>query len=223
VSTTWTLTVPANATPGAAALTAATHYAGSAGKPLGAGAATVQVAYPSLAAAYTTVGITDDADPAPGNLDGAGYSFSAQALASAGVTPGGPIAGLTWPAGPAGKPDTVTTAGQVIAVGGTGSSLSLLATGTNGTRTDPVTVTYADGSTSTATVTIADWYANQAVPGCTLVVTAPYWNRPAGSTYPHDQKVAVYSAAIALTAGKKPVYLTLPHDGDLHVFAESVS
>jgi beta-glucosidase len=219
VSTSWSLAVPATAAPGAASLSAATRYAGSAGKPVGAGSATVQVAYPSLAAAYTTVGVSDDADPAPGNLDGAGYSFSAQALASAGVVPGGSIAGFTWPDVPAGTPDTVTAAGQVIAVHGTGSTLSLLATGTNGTRTGPVTITYTDGSTSTATVTIADWYANQAVPGCTLVVTTPYWNRPAGSTYPHDQKVAIYSAAIPLTAAKQPAYLTLPTDPNLHIFA----
>jgi beta-glucosidase len=223
VSANWSLSVPPAAPPGAASLSAATTYAGSAGKPAGAGTATVQVAYPSLAAAYTTVGITDDADPGPGNLDGAGYSFSAQALASAGVTPGGPIAGFTWPDVPAGRPDTVTTAGQVIAVHGTGTALSLLATGTNGTQTTPVTVTYTDGSTSTATVTIADWYADQAVPGCTLVITAPYWNRPAGSTYPHDQKVGVYSAAIPLTTGRQVAYLTLPADKDLHIFSESVS
>jgi beta-glucosidase len=223
VSTTWSLAVPATAAPGPAALSAATTYAGSAGKPAGAGSATVQVAYPSLAAADTTVGITDDADPGPGNLDGAGYSFSAQALATAGVTPGGKVAGFTWPQAPAGQPDTVTTAGQVIALDGTGSTLSLLATGTNGTQTGPVTITYTDGSTSTATVTIADWYADQAVPGCTLVVTAPYWNRPAGSTYPREQKVGVYSAAVPLTAGKRPAYLTLPADKELHIFAEAVS
>jgi beta-glucosidase len=54
------------------------------------------------------VGVTDDANPAPGNLDGAGFSFSAQALASAGVVPGGTVTSgslsFTWPDAPAGEP-----------------------------------------------------------------------------------------------------------------------
>jgi hypothetical protein len=35
--------------------------------------------------------VRDDADPTSGNLDGSGYSFSKQALASVGVQPGGPV------------------------------------------------------------------------------------------------------------------------------------
>jgi beta-glucosidase len=226
VSTSWSLSVPAGAQPGAAKLSAATRYEGSAGKPPGRGSATVQIAYPDLAAAYTDVGVTDDANPTAGNLDGAGYSFSAQALASVGVVPGGTVtsgsASFTWPDAPAGQPDTVTTAGQVIALHGSGSALSFLAAGTYGTQSGPVTITYADGSTSTSTVTVADWYANQAVPGCSLVVTSPYWNRPAGSSYPREQKVSLYAASIPLSAGKQVAYLTLPNNGSLHVFADTV-
>jgi beta-glucosidase len=220
VSTTWSVTVPAGAVPGAASLSGATRYAGGSA---GVGSATVQVAYPSLAAAYTDVGVTDDANPAPGNLDGAGFSFSAQALGSVGVVPGGAVtsgaATFTWPDVPAGQPDTVTTAGQSVALSGSGAGLSLLAVGTNGAQSGPVTVTYVDGSTSTSTITVADWYSNQAVPGCVLVATAPYWNRPAGSTYPHDQKVSLYAASVPLTASKQVSFVTLPTNRGLHVFA----
>jgi beta-glucosidase len=226
VSTSWSLSVPAGAQPGAAKLSAATRYEGSAGKPPGSGSATVQIAYPDLAAAYNDVGVTDDANPTAGNLDGAGYSFSAQALASVGVVPGGTVtsgsASFTWPDAPAGRPDTVTTAGQVIALHGSGSALSFLAAGTYGTQSGSVTITYADGSTSTSTVTVADWYANQAVPGCSLIVTSPYWNRPAGSNYPRDQKVSLYAASIPLIAGKQVAYLALPNNGSLHIFADTV-
>jgi beta-glucosidase len=200
-----------------------TRYDGGPDGSAGEGSATVQVAYPSLAAAYTDVGVTDDANPAPGNLDGAGFSFSAQALGSVGVVPGvkvtsGP-ATFTWPDIPAGQPDTVTTAGQSIALRGSGTVLSLIAVGTNGTQIGPVTVTYADGSTSTSTVTVADWYSNQPVSGCVLVTTAPYWNRPVGSTYPRDQKVSLYAASVTLTASKRVAFVTLPTNRGLHVFA----
>lgn len=227
VSTSWSVTVSANAPGGVVTLTATTSYAGSDRLPPGTGLTTVNVAFATLAAAYNTVGVSDDADPAAGNLDGSGYSFSAQALASVGVTPGGTVTSgsttFTWPDVPAGQPDTVTTAGQIIAMGGSGTSLSLLAAGTNGTQTGPLTVTYTDGSTSTSTVTVADWYSNLAVPGCTLVVTAPYWNRPADSTFPSDHKVSLYAASIPLTAGKQVAYVTLPNNGRLHIFAATVN
>jgi beta-glucosidase len=72
-------------------------------------------------------------------------------------------------------------------------------------------------------VTVGDWYANQAVPGCTLVVTAPYWNRPAGSTLPASQHVSVYAASVPLSAGKQIAYVSLPANGQLHIFAGTIS
>ncbi len=202
------------------------HYQGSHGLPPGTGTATVKIAYAGLAAAYDTVGVSDDADQAAGNLDGVGYSFSAQSLASVGVTPGATVtsgsASFTWPDVPAGRPDAVTTAGQVISLSGTGSSLSLLTVGTNGTQSGDVTVTYTDGTTSTSKVTVADWYSNAAVDGCTLVVTSPHWNRPPGSTDPADHQVSLYAAAVPLTSGKQISSVTLPSNPQLHVFATSV-
>jgi beta-glucosidase len=218
VSTRWSLTVPANAPGGAATVKATTRYDGGSAS----GSASVNVAYAGLAAAFDTVGVTDDTNPAPGNLDGSGYSYSAQALATVGVTPGAAVAGFTWPDVPAGQPDTVTAHGQTVALAGSGSALGFLATGTNGTQISPVTVTYTDGTTSTGTVTAPDWYNNAAVPGSTLVVTAPYWNRPAGSTQPADHKVSLYATSIPLTAGKTIAYLTLPTNPSLHFFDAAV-
>jgi beta-glucosidase len=226
VSTAWSVAVPAGAKGGAVTLQAATRYPGSAKTSPGDGSATVQVAFANLAAAYNVVGVTDDANPTPGNLDGAGFSFSAQELASVGVTPGGTVTSgsttFTWPDAAAGQPDAVTTAGQIVSLSGSGSALSFLAVGTNGTQTGPVTVTYADGTTSTSTLTVADWFSDQAVPGCTLVVTAPGWNTPPDSTYPHTQKVGLYAASVPLMAGKQLAYVTLPDVGRLHIFADTV-
>jgi len=222
VSTTWSVTVPTGATPGAATVRGGTRYQGSGRTSPGDGTATVQVAYQNLAAAFTDVGVSDDANPTVGNLDGAGYSYSAQALAAVGVTPGATVDGFTWPDIPAGQPNTVTTAGQLVQLNGSGATLSFLGTGTNGVQSGSVTVTYTDGTTSSGTITFADWYSNAAVAGCTLVVTSPHWNRPAGSTLPADHQVSLYASAIPLTAGKQVASISLPGNARLHVFATSI-
>jgi beta-glucosidase len=219
---TWTVGVPSDASGGPATLAASTAYSGP--RSPATGTTTVQVAYSDLASAFDTVGVSDDSNPAPGNLDGSGYSYSAQALASVGVTPGDPVGstGFSWPDVPAGQADAVTAKGQIIALNGSGSSLSFLGTGTNGAQSGPVTVTYQDGTTSTGTITFADWYSNAAVPGCTLVVTTPHWNEPAGSTLDPNHQVSLYAASLPLTAGKQIAYITLPSNARLHVFATSL-
>lgn len=137
------------------------------------------------------------------------------------MTAGG--ATFTWPDVPAGQADAVTTGGQLVSQSGSGSALSLLTVGTNGTQTGKVTVTYTDGTTSTSTLNVSDWYSNAAGSGCTLVVTTPHWNRPAGSTNPADQKVSLYAASVPLSSGKQVRYVTLPSNPELHVFATAIS
>lgn len=218
--------IPADAKGGAAQLTGATRYLGSPRTSPGDGAATVQVAYQDLASAATDVGVTDDADPAAGTFGGAGYSYSAQALAAAGIAPGGQVTSgstaFTWPDVAAGKADDIPAAGQAVVVKGSGSTLSFLGSGTNGTQTGQATVTYTDGTSSTGTVTLADWYGNKAVDGCTLVATTAHWNNPPTDTLPHDHQVSLYASAIPLTAGKQVAYVTLPNNTALHVFATAI-
>jgi beta-glucosidase len=225
VTTSWTVGVPAGASGGAATQSASTVYSGPDAQPATA-ATTLNIAYATLSDAFNTVGVTDDSDPTVGNLDGSGYSYSAQALASKGVTPGSALtsggASFTWPDVPAGQQDVITTAGQVIALSGSGTSLSVLGTGNNGSASGTITVTYTDGTTSQATMTFADWYSNAAAPGTTLAVTAPYWNRPTGSTQPAIHPVSVYAANLPITSGKAISYITLPSNSRLHVFATTV-
>jgi beta-glucosidase len=223
VTAQWSVTVPAGAAGGSAAVTATTRYTGSSGLPAASGTATVSIAYPSLAAAFTTVAVSDDANPAAANFDGSGYSYSAQALASVGVTPGAAVGAFTWPSAAAGQPDAVTARGQVIVQGGSGSALAFLLAGTSSLQSGTVTVSYTDGSRSSGTITAPDWYNNAAAPGSALVVTTPHWNRPAGSTLPADHQVSLYSSSVPLTAGKTIAYVSLPSSSGLHVFATAVS
>jgi hypothetical protein len=106
-----TVSVPADAPP-AATLIRQTVFTDDTGTREGLRTtSTVSVPAASLAAAYTNVGTTDDANPGAGDIDGSGSSFSAQALASVGITPGAtiPYRGLsfTWPAG---EPDNAVAA-----------------------------------------------------------------------------------------------------------------
>ena len=221
---TFRLTPPSGAAPGPGQLTAAARFVEEGVGPGSAsGTATVTVPYPSLPAAYNDVAVSDDSNPAAANFDGGGYSYSAQALASVGVTPGATVNSggfsFTWPSPPPGQPDSVTTSGQVVNVSGAGSQLAFLGAGTFGTQTGQVTVTYTDGSTSTGTLTLPDWYADAAVTGSQLVATAPHWNIPAGSTLDPNHKVSVYLTTVPLTAGKTVAYVTLPSDSNMHIFA----
>jgi len=106
-------------------------------------------------------------------------------------------------------------------VHGSGSTLSFLAAGTNGTQSGPVTITYDDGSTSTSTITVADWYAQPGRPRMLPGGHVPVLEPARGSTYPHDHQVSLYAASVPLTATKQVAYLTLPNDRDLHIFADT--
>lgn len=110
-SQTFTVTAPSSGlTPGFADLLATATFTGS-GPPRQAAAgrtqpdagqaqtllntAQVNVPAPNLAATFDNTGITDNSDtnPSPGfeGFDGIGTTFSAQGLATAGLTPGSPV------------------------------------------------------------------------------------------------------------------------------------
>lgn len=221
---TFLVTPPSTESPGSYQLTGTASFneqdvgAGTVSK-----AATVNIPYPSLAAAYNNAGVSDDSNLTGADFDGGGYSFSAQALASVGITPGATISGggftFAWPSAAAGQADNVKLAGQIVQLTGTGSQLAFLGAGTFGTQSGQVTVTYSDGSTSTGAITLPDWYANTASGGAQLVATTPHWNIPPGSTLDPNHKVSLYLTTVPLTPGKTVAAVTFPSNGNMHVFA----
>jgi alpha-galactosidase len=126
------------------------------------------VPYDNLAEAFNNVGITDETNPAPGNFDGDGNSYSAQALATGDpanradpqVTPGTTVsvagATFTWPDVPAGTVDNVAGGAVTVKLSGQGSKLAFLGAEA-GFVSDTVTVHYTDGSTSTGTLGFPNW------------------------------------------------------------------
>ncbi|WP_222426641.1 GH92 family glycosyl hydrolase [Amycolatopsis rhizosphaerae] len=192
----------------------------------------VLVAQPgSWLATVNNAGISTDAKPSAANFDGVGYSYSADALAAAGVSPGGTVTsdGLsyTWPGYPAGEPDNVIAQGQTVTVSGSGR-LAFLGAASNGNASGTVTVTYTDGSTSTAQLGFSDWTlgGNNAQPayGNRTVITTSYRNSVGGD--PQQIKTYVFaSAPVTLDAGKQVASVTLPGTvtgGNLHVFGIAI-
>ncbi len=86
----------------------------------------------SLADCYDNVGISSDSNPAQGDLDGDGNSFSATDMTNAGWTSGGKVTvnGATFqlPTFGSGQPDNVLAANQTIPFSASGNALEFLAT-----------------------------------------------------------------------------------------------
>jgi beta-glucosidase len=248
-TTTWAVTLPGAAAPGTYVLTGSATFTGPAGRVTVDGTAGVSVPYQSLPAAYGNAGISDDADPQAGNLDGAGRSYSAQALAAAGLARGAAITHggvtFTWPDVPPGTPDNVVAGGQVITLSGSapsgvGSTLGILGAGNNGAASGTVTVIFTDGSTQSSGLVLADWWANPAMQGegrarapgeagggSSLLATLPYINTSRGR---QNRDVGVYFAALPLPPGKTVAYVTLPDvsagvtpgRNAMHIFAMAI-
>jgi hypothetical protein len=223
-SATWDITGPAD-TPGALQATATSNFEGE------PQTITTNPSYLSLASAFNDVGVTSNTDTGAGNLDGNGFSFSAQALAAVGVTPGATIqaGGLSfiWPNVPAGQPDNVVAGGQQILLTGTASTLGFLMTGTYGPASGTGTIYYTDGTSQSFTLTTPDWYGSAG--SASAVITAAYRNGPGNTQNNHP--VSVFYLSVPLAPGKTLGSVLLPNvsaapppNGSpaVHVFAISM-
>jgi hypothetical protein len=238
VSQTWSVVVPAGASGTAGLFDAAVFgVPGATAHEEVSGTSAISVPASSLAAAYDNVGITSDSSPGSGNVDGAGYSFSADALAAAGATPGGTVTtgglSFTWPGAASGEPDNVVAGGQAFRMSGSGSELGFLLTGTyvsssHGSASGSGQVVYTDGSTSSFTLNAPDWHGGCSATGTGVALYTAYRNYSGGQ---NSLDVCIYEASVPLTAGKTISYVVLPDVSSgvksdvpaLHVFAVSVS
>jgi predicted alpha-1,2-mannosidase len=181
---------------------------------------------------YSNAGITDDANTGAATFDGGGWSYSAQALAAQGVTPGSTVTAdgvsYTWPDVPVATLDNIEMAGQTIplVVPKGATKIGLLGSGTNADTTGAggtVTVHYTDGTTSTFAAMFSDWTlgagGSKPVAGNVDVVTTAYRNASGNQQDP--TKTHLFAIDAPLTAGKTVASVSLPQasGGDAHVFA----
>lgn len=175
----------------------------------------------SLERLFDNRAVSDDARPAEADFDGRGGSLSAADLTAAGWTPGRALtvqgARLTWPRRTAGEPDNVRAAGQSVRVRGRGDALAFLVTATGGTEaTGTGTVRYANGARTSYRLTAPDWRTG---PLATKAVALPHINTPGGQL---AEKARLYVVTVPVGRGREVASVTLPRNGDLHVFALSV-
>jgi hypothetical protein len=170
------------------------------------------------------VGISPDTNRGCGALDDGTDTYSADALAAASpqaLAPGARLTvnglAFTWPDAQPCNDDNVRALGQTILLppeSGT-SEIGLLGAGTNGNQSGTVTVTYTDGSTSTATLAQSDWGGAPGA-GNTEVAQMTYRNQALG-----EQVHAFYveEQSISVDAGKTVAAITLPDNKNIHIFA----
>ena len=199
----------------------------------------VLVAKPgSLLTAFNGVGISDDNNPGQGSFDQGHASYSAQALAAQGWTPGvtKTVNGVkfTWPQSTSGWPDNVITQGQTItmdAPSGT-QTLGFLGAATNGPSDGVVTEHYSDGSTAQYRLGLSDWTLNggssQPSYGNQTVISTSYRNNCGGDCSSPMENVGtdVFYAAVPVDGSKTLTSVTLPNGastGELHLFSIGTS
>jgi SdrD B-like domain/FG-GAP-like repeat/RTX calcium-binding nonapeptide repeat (4 copies) len=149
-----------------------------------------------------------------GGLDSNGNAYSASQLGTS----------LTWEGvpfdfGTPGANDVVTAGGQTIDLTQTqSSSLLLLATAVNGSQPDQeFTVTYTDGSTQSASLSLSDWTDPQSYTGESVVLAMPYCDVSNGSQL--YQTVNLYGYSLALDSTKTVQSITLPDNESVKLLA----
>jgi predicted alpha-1,2-mannosidase len=163
---------------------------------------------------YDSTGTSPDSSESCANYDGVGYSYSANALAAAGLTPGATITadGLTfkWTSAQPCSADNILAAGQTMDISGpTGANtLGLLESSTDGGTSGTVTINYTDGTSSTATITSSDW-ANGPGTTETAAATLPYRNSIDGSS--QQLTVYVYATTVPVDPNKTVQSITFPN------------
>jgi hypothetical protein len=98
------------------------------------------------------------------------------------------------------------------------SSLLVLATGVNGAQlAQPFKVTYSDGSSTTFTQSLSDWFSPSNYPGEVTALAMPYRNAAGGVK--DNRTFELYEYAFNLNNGKTVSSIALPAGTNVKVFA----
>jgi hypothetical protein len=149
-------------------------------------------------------------------LDGDSYAYSATLL-------GNSInwAGATFNLGSPGSLNAIT--GATIALpAGNDTTVTLLATGANGAQKNQVfVVTYTDGTTSSFTQSLSDWFAPQNFTGESQVAKMAYRIGPTGAR--QNGPWYLYGYSFAVNSTKTVRSITMPKNRSVVVLAVNVS
>jgi hypothetical protein len=160
---------------------------------------------------------TDGSSYSTGGLDGTGYSYSANLL-----TPSRVYSGTLFDFGTANVPDAVSGAGQSISLTqGKFAALMLLATAIEGNqKSQTFTVKYSDGTTTTFTQNLSDWFTPQKYAGESEGIAMSYRNFDNGTK---DQRTFnLYEYRFVLNPNKILKSVTLPNNKNVLVLAATL-
>jgi len=176
-----------------------------------------------LSTSYNHGAVTNDGGSNP-NFDDYCCSYSAQALAAAGATPGGTVVfngiHFAWPV-PVNANGVDATQGRAIPApaSAAGSTLAFLAAGRDPQLNQTGTISYTDGTAQTYAISVSDWASASPVQGDQIALGTAYRNNGAGrDAIPAN----VYYTSVPLDARKTVQAVVMPNDGNLRVFAMSV-
>jgi subtilase family serine protease len=175
----------------------------------------------NLAPAYNINAMVMDGLPfAGGGLDG-GLNGSSTAYSANLIGVQQTIRGMLFYFGPANTADAVS--GKTVSLpSGQFSNINLLATGVNGNQVAQLfKVTYSDGTSSTFTQNLSDWFAPQNFAGETKAMTMPY--RDNGQGQKDNRTFYLYQYTFALSANKTVVSVTLPNNRNVVILAASLT
>jgi len=166
----------------------------------------------SLTAVFNKTGIVSDGSTFTLGLDGYGFAYSSNLLGAAQN-----INGISYNIGPAGAPNVVSNAVIPLPVG-TFGALRMLAAGVNGSQVAQVfTVKYTDGTVSTITQSLSDWFVSNSYAGETLALAMPYRDTYSGAK---DNRVFnLYGYSFPLNQSKTVSSITLPANNNVAVLA----
>jgi hypothetical protein len=172
----------------------------------------------NLSSYYNDYGIATSGNPAKsGGFDGkSGDAYNSATLGTSAT-----YKGVTFVFGPANAPDGVSSETIPLPAGSYGS-LYLLGAGSYGAQTNQsFVVTYTDGTTSTFTQTLSDWWSSQGYTGETVVVAPSNIIYFTGAV--DAQPVNLYGYTFNLIAGKTVASLKLPSNRDVAFLAIGLS
>ncbi len=176
-----------------------------------------------LSTYYNHGAVTNDGGSTP-NFDDYCCSYSAQALAAAGATPGGTVIfngiRFAWPA-PVNANGVNATQGQAIPAPANASSstLAFLAAGRNPQLNQTGTISYTDGTAQTYAISVSDWSSASPVQGDQIALGTAYRNNGAGRD---GIPANVYYTSVSIDARRTVQAVVMPNDGNLRIFAMSV-
>jgi hypothetical protein len=163
--------------------------------------------------------VTDGAVFAPvgldGGLNGVGTAYSANLLGGLQT-----LSGTTLYFGSADVPDAVS--GAIVPLpAGEFSTIKLLGTAVNGNQTaQSFVVKYTDGTTSSFTQNLSDWFTPQSFAGETKVLSMPYRDTSLGVK--DDRTFLLYGYSFSLNKTKKVASITLPNNRNVVILAISL-